>query len=110
MTTHTPPGANVVIKARHPPPPFTEAFLQQWLVDGWEDWMRELDRVLDDEPWVALGYEAWSQRHPRNRTRGRPGIPAEVVLRLLSLKHICELRPCDRSARVCNRSTETVIS
>jgi IS5 family transposase len=57
-------------------------------VNGWEDWMRELDRVLDDEPWVALVYEAWSQRHPRSRTRGRPGIPAEVVLRLLALQHI----------------------
>ena len=50
--------------------------------------MRESDRVLDDEPWVALVYEAWSQRHPRSRTRGRPGIPAEVVLRLLALQHI----------------------
>ena len=50
--------------------------------------MRESDRVLDDEPWVALVYEALSQRHPRSRTRGRPGIPAEVVLRLLALKHI----------------------
>ena len=38
--------------------------------------------------WWALGYEAWSQRHPRSRTRGRPGIPAEVVLRLLALQHI----------------------
>ena len=88
MTSHTPPGANVVIKARHQPPPFTEAFLRQWLVDCWEDWMHELDRVLDDEAWVALVYEALSQRHPRRRTRGRPGIPAEVVLRLLALKHI----------------------
>ena len=50
--------------------------------------MRELDRVLDDEAWVALVYEALSQRHPRSRTRGRPGIPAEVVLRLLALQHI----------------------
>ena len=50
--------------------------------------MRELDRILDDEPLVALVYDALSQRHPRSRTRGRPGIPAEVVLRLLALKHI----------------------
>jgi transposase, IS5 family len=29
-----------------------------------------------------------SQRHPRSRNRGRQGTPAEVVLRLLALKHI----------------------
>jgi len=28
------------------------------------------------------------QRHPQSRRRGRPGFPAEVVLRLLILKHI----------------------
>ena len=88
MTSRAPPAANAVIKARHQPPPFTEAFLHQWLDDCWEDWMRELDRILDDEQLVALVYEALSKRHPRSRNRGRQGIPAEVVLRLLALKHI----------------------
>ena len=77
-----------MIKARHQPPPFTEAFLHQWLDDCWEDWMRKLDRILDDEQLVALVYEALSKRHPQSRTRGRPGTSAEVVLRLLALKHI----------------------
>jgi IS5 family transposase len=77
-----------VIKARHQPPPFTESFFQQWLGDCWEDWMRELDQILDDEQLVALAYEALSKRHPRSRNRGRPGTPAEVVLRLMALKHI----------------------
>jgi hypothetical protein len=67
-----------VIKARHQPPPFTEAFPQQWLEDCREDWMRELDRILDDEQLVALTYEALRQRHPRSRNRNagrkrRPG-------------------------------------
>src|SRR5712692_7828369 len=88
ITSRAPPGAKAVIKARHQPPPFTEAFLQQWLDDCWEDWMRELDRILDDEQLVELSYEALSKRHPHSRNRGRPGTSAEVVLRLLALKHI----------------------
>jgi transposase, IS5 family len=88
MTSHAPPGAEAVIKARHQPPPFTEDFLQQWLEDCWEDWMHELDRILDDEQLVTLAYEALSKRHSRSRTRGRPGTSADVVLRLLALKHI----------------------
>src|SRR5207244_5357360 len=37
---------------------------------------------------VAAIYEALAKRHPQSRTRGRPGTPAEVVLRLLVLKHM----------------------
>ena len=32
--------------------------------------------------------EALGRRHPRSRTRGRRGSPAEIVLRLLILKHV----------------------
>jgi len=49
--------------------------------------MRQADQVLEDEQLVALVYEALAGRHPHSRTRGRPGIPAEVVLRMLVLKH-----------------------
>jgi len=49
--------------------------------------MRKADQVLEDEQLVALVYEALVQRHPKSRTRGRPGTPAEVVLRMLLLKH-----------------------
>jgi IS5 family transposase len=38
---------------------------------------------------VAAVYEALGKRHPKSRSRGRRGVPAEVVLRLLILKHIC---------------------
>ena len=47
-----------------------------------------LDQILDDEELAALVFEALSQRHPRSRTRGRLGTPAEVVLRMVALKHI----------------------
>src|SRR6266702_7966199 len=36
-------------------------------------------------------YEALAKRHPKSRSRGRLGTPAEVVLRLLVLKHIRNL-------------------
>jgi hypothetical protein len=44
--------------------------------------------VLGDKDIVAAIYEALAKRHPQSRTRGRPGTPAEVVLRLLVLKHM----------------------
>ena len=43
---------------------------------------------MDDPQIVAAVFEALAKRHPKSRTRGRPGAPAEVVLRLLVLKHI----------------------
>ena len=33
-------------------------------------------------------YEALAKRHPKSRSRGRRGAPADMVLRLLVLKHI----------------------
>jgi IS5 family transposase len=57
-------------------------------VDGlYEDWMIHADAVLADEAIVTAAYEALSQRHRLSRTRGRRGFSAEVVVRLLVLKH-----------------------
>jgi IS5 family transposase len=53
-----------------------------------EDWMKYADEVLADEQLVAAVYEALAKRRPKSRSRGRQGTPAEVVLRLLILKHI----------------------
>src|SRR6202790_1480271 len=53
-----------------------------------EDWMQHADQVLEDEQIVAAVYEALARRHPKSRSRGRRGAPAEMVLRLLILKHI----------------------
>src|SRR5258708_37172055 len=50
--------------------------------------MRQADRVLEDEKLVNVVYEALLRRHPKSRTRGRLGTPAEIVLRMLLLKHI----------------------
>ena len=50
--------------------------------------MRHADQILEDEKLLNLVYEALVRRHPKSRTRGRPGAPAEIVLRMLLLKHI----------------------
>jgi IS5 family transposase len=54
----------------------------------WEEWMREVDQLLADRELVKIVYEALARRWPNSRTRGRPGTPADVVLRLLLLKHM----------------------
>jgi IS5 family transposase len=57
-------------------------------VDGlYEEWMVHADEVLADEVIVMAAYEALAKRHRLSRTRGRRGFCAEVVVRLLVLKH-----------------------
>jgi IS5 family transposase len=53
-----------------------------------EGWMEHADQVLADEQIVGAVYEALARRHPESRSRGRLGAPAEIVLRLLVLKHV----------------------
>ena len=54
----------------------------------WEQWLLKMDALLEDEQLVQLVQDALGHRHPQSRTRGRRGTPAEVVLRLLVLKHL----------------------
>jgi transposase, IS5 family len=53
-----------------------------------EDWMAHADAVLADEALMTTVYEALAKRRPKSRSRGRRANPAEVVLRLLILKHV----------------------
>jgi|SRR5271166_5828392 len=53
-----------------------------------EGWMQYAEEVLADEQIVAAVYEALAKRHRKSRSRGRRGCPAEMVLRLLILKHV----------------------
>lgn len=67
---------------------FAEGLIAEEVSDLWEDWMRQVDAVLADRELLGTVYEALARRWPHSRTRGRKGTPAEVVLRLLLLKHI----------------------
>jgi transposase, IS5 family len=76
-----------VIEMRRAQLNFADHWVAEEIADLREDWMAHADRILDDENIVAAVYEALSKRHPRSRSRGRHGAPAEMVLRLLILKH-----------------------
>ena len=67
---------------------FGDGLIKEETTDLWEPWMRQADKVLQDEQLVNVIYEALLKRHPKSRTRGRLGTPAEIVLRMLILKHI----------------------
>ena len=54
----------------------------------WEGWLLKVDKFLEDEDLVKIVREALEKRHPHSRTRGRLGTPAEVVLRVMALKHL----------------------
>jgi IS5 family transposase len=70
---------------------FGDGLITEDVSDLREDWMAYADRVLADDDIVTTVYDALAKRHPKSRSRGRLGTPAEVVLRLLVLKHIRNL-------------------
>jgi IS5 family transposase len=67
---------------------FGDGLIAEEVSDLRENWMKHADVVLADEAIVATVYEALAKRHPKSRCRGRRGAPADMVLRLLVLKHI----------------------
>jgi IS5 family transposase len=61
------------------------------LPDGhklWPDWLRKIDTLLEEEAVIESVAQGLEARWPESRRRGRPGTPAEVVLRMLILKHL----------------------
>src|SRR6202167_1761287 len=54
----------------------------------WEPWMVQADRLPDDEELIDRVYVAQGERHEHSATRGRSQTPAEMVLRLMLLKHV----------------------
>jgi len=67
---------------------FADGLITEEVHDLWEPWMRRADEVLDDETLLNLVEQELSQRIKKSKTRGRPGTTAEVVLRMLLLKHM----------------------
>jgi IS5 family transposase len=61
------------------------------LPDGhklWPDWLRRIDTALEDTAVIDVVAQALEKRWPQSRRRGRLGTPAEVVIRMLILKHL----------------------
>jgi IS5 family transposase len=77
-----------VIEMRRAQLAFGDGLIAEEVSDLRDRWMEAADQVLADEEMVTAVYEALGKRHPNSRSRGRQGTPAEVVLRLLVLKHI----------------------
>lgn len=54
----------------------------------WEPWMLEADHLLEDEDMIEAVYQAQGERHKHSVRLGRGQTAAEIVLRLLVLKHV----------------------
>src|SRR5229473_7898155 len=81
-------GRSSMIEMRRKQLSFGDGLIAGEVSDLRENWMPHADEVLADEEIVAIVYEAMAKRHPKSRSRGRRGAAAEMVLRLLVLKHI----------------------
>src|ERR1700678_111940 len=80
--------ARSMIEMRRRQLSFGDGLIAEEVSDLREAWMEHADAVLADEEIVVAVYEALAKRHPKSRCCGRRGAPADVVLRLLTLKHI----------------------
>jgi IS5 family transposase len=77
-----------MIAARRLQRSFADGFIAEEVADLWEPWMRQADQVLEDDALLTLIQQELTRRVKKSKTRGRPGTPAEVVLRMLLLKHL----------------------
>jgi len=77
-----------MIELSRPQISFAEGLIEEEVGSLWEPWMRQVDQVLLDQNLLHIVYDALARRWPNSRTRGRPGTPADVVVRLLLLKHM----------------------
>ena len=67
---------------------FADGLIAETVDDLWEPWMRHADRALEDDALLLIIQEELARRCQKSKTRGRKATPAEVVLRMLLLKHV----------------------
>jgi len=77
-----------MIRLRHQQPSLWEGVWAEEVSDLWEPWMRAADGLLEDDELLTKVFEAQGRRWKQSRRRGRLQTPAEVVLRLMLLKHV----------------------
>src|SRR4029450_5262356 len=79
-------GAGMVQRRQH-----ERSLFEILLPDGhklWPDWLRKIDTLLEDEAVIEVVAKGLEARWPQSPRRGRPGPPAEIVIRMLILKHL----------------------
>src|SRR5260370_27793294 len=81
-------GAKGVIAARRLQRHFADGFIAEAVEDLWEPWMRNADTALEDDALLLIIQQELAKRCKKSKTRGRKATPAEVVLRMLLLKHV----------------------
>ena len=78
-----------MIAARRVHRNFGDGFIAEAAVeDLWEPWMRHADAALEDDALLLIIQQELAKRCKKSKTRGRQATPAEVVLRMLLLKHV----------------------
>jgi IS5 family transposase len=77
-----------VIATRRLQRSFADGFIAEAVGDLWEPWMLQADRVLEDETLLLTIQQELAKRYKKSKTRGRKATTAEVVLRMLLLKHV----------------------
>ncbi len=66
---------------------FADGLISETVDDLWEPWMRHADEVLEDEKLLLIIQQELAKRCKKSKTRGRPGTTAEIILRMMLLKH-----------------------
>ena len=77
-----------MIAARRLQRHFADGFIAEAVEDLWEPWMRHADTALEDDALLLIVQQELAKRCKKSKTRGRKATPAEVVLRMLLLKHV----------------------
>ena len=67
---------------------FADGLISEAVGDLWEPWMRHADQALEDEALLVIIQQELAKRYKKSKTRGRPGTTAEIILRMMLLKHI----------------------
>jgi transposase, IS5 family len=67
---------------------FADGLIAEAVLDLWEPWMRHADQALEDEGLLLIIQQELAKRYKKSKTRGRPGTTAEVILRMMLLKHL----------------------
>ena len=89
-----------MIAARRLQRSFADGLISEAVGDLWEPWMRHADRALEDEGLLLIIQQELAKRCKKSKTRGRPGTTAEIILRMMLLKHFRDWSFADLTCEV----------